>query len=40
MEKQPYEAPQTRVVMIAFEHVLLNPSEQLPPSEEFDGGDY
>ena len=40
MEKQLYEVPQTRVVMIAFEHVLLDSNDQLPPSDEFDGGDY
>jgi len=40
MEKQLYEVPQTRVVTIAFEHVLMNPSDQLPPSDEFEGGDY
>ena len=40
MEKHLYEVPQTRVVKIAFEYVLLNPSDQLPPSDEFDGGDY
>ena len=40
MEKHPYVVPQTRIVVIAFENVLLNPSDQLPPSDEIDGGDY
>jgi hypothetical protein len=40
MEKQLYEVPQTRVVTIAFELVFLNSGDQLPPSDEFDGGDY
>ena len=40
MEKQVYEVPRVRVADIRLENVLLNPSDQLPPSEEWDGGDY
>ena len=40
MEKKPYEDPRIRIVSIRFEHVLMTPSNQLPPSDEFDGGDY
>lgn len=40
MEKQVYEVPRARVVAIRLENVLLNPSDQLPPSEEWEGGDY
>lgn len=40
MEKQVYEVPWVRVADIRLENVLLNPSDQLPPSEEWDGGDY
>ena len=35
-----YYSTKARIVALCFEHVLLNPSDQFPPSDEFDGGDY
>ena len=40
MEKPAYEVPRTRMIAICFESILLNPSDQLPSSEEYEGGDY
>ena len=40
MDKQPYESPRTRLIALRFERVFLTPSNELPPADEFDGGDY
>jgi len=40
MEKKPYENPRIRIITFCSEHVVLNDSDQLPSSDEFEGGDY
>lgn len=40
MKKQSYTVPMARVLETRLENVFLNPSDQLPPSGEEEGGDY